>query len=84
MHGDLVQQSMQDTEVPGAEAPGNPAEPALCAQAGTEGTPDSTSIALLEGQLTWLCHIVAAIIRGPYMNSTGDSQVPCPDLTALT
>ena len=48
---------------------------AACMQAGTEGTADSTSIALLEGQLTWLCHIVAAIIRGPYMNSTGDSQV---------
>ena len=43
-------------------------------QAGTEGAADSTSITLLEGQLTWLCHIVAAIIRGPYMNSTGDSQ----------
>ena len=47
-------------------------------QAGTEGVADSASIALLEGQLTWLCHIVAAIIRGPYMNSTGDSQVPIP------
>ncbi|CAK0751589.1 hypothetical protein CVIRNUC_002079 [Coccomyxa viridis] len=47
---------------------------AAYSKAGSEGTPDSTSIALLEGQLTWLCHIVAAIIRGPYMNSTGDSQ----------
>ena len=46
----------------------------VCAQAGTEGAADSASITLLEGQLTWLCHIVAAIIRGPYMNSTGDSQ----------
>lgn len=49
-------------------------------QAGTEGTADSASIALLEGQLTWLCHIVAAIIRGPYMNSAGDSQA-CTSLS---
>ncbi|CAL5227709.1 g10719 [Coccomyxa viridis] len=47
---------------------------AAYSKAGTEGAADSASITLLEGQLTWLCHIVAAIIRGPYMNSTGDSQ----------
>ena len=30
--------------------------------------------ALLEGQLTWLCHMVGAIIRGKLSLSTGDSQ----------
>jgi hypothetical protein len=44
-------------------------------QAGTAGTPDAASIALLEGQLTWLTHIVGSIIRGRLNQSTVDSQV---------
>ena len=43
-------------------------------------TGDSRSIALLEGQLTWLVHIVGAIIRGRLSSSSAESQVraPCP------
>ena len=33
------------------------------------------SIALLEGRLTWLVHIVGAIIRGRLSSSSAESQV---------
>lgn len=44
-------------------------------QAGTEGTADGGSIALLEGQLTWLTHIIGAILRGRLNQSALDTQV---------
>ncbi len=37
---------------------------------------DSTSVALLEGQLTWLTHIIGAILRGRLNQSSIDTQVP--------
>ncbi|CAL8462392.1 g1925 [Coccomyxa elongata] len=43
-------------------------------KAGTEGTVDSTSVALLEGQLTWLTHIIGAILRGRLNQSSIDTQ----------
>ena len=33
------------------------------------------AIALLEGQLTWLVHIVGAIIKGRLSSSSAESQV---------
>ena len=39
------------------------------------GAGDGSSIALLEGRLTWLVHIVGAIIRGRLSSSSAESQV---------
>ena len=39
---------------------------------------DSRSVALLEGQLTWLVHIVGAIIRGRLSSSSAETQVRAP------
>ena len=52
----------------------------LCAraQASSSGGVDGQSVALLEGQLTWLVHIVGAILRGRLNQSSADTQVrPC-------
>ena len=48
-------------------------EPVCGVQASTT-VPDAASIALLEGQLTWLTHIVGAILRGRLNQSSVDTQ----------
>jgi hypothetical protein len=36
---------------------------------------DPTEIAVLEGQLTWLVHIISAILKGRVASSTAECQV---------
>ena len=49
---------------------------------------DGRALALLEGQLTWLVHIVGAIIKGRLSSSSAESQArrhdpACDQMTVL-
>ncbi|KAL4534670.1 hypothetical protein Ndes2526A_g05549 [Nannochloris sp. 'desiccata'] len=48
-------------------------DPLLAQYQGSNGVADARSLEIVEGQLTWLVHIVGAVIRGR-MNSSGADQ----------
>lgn len=48
------------------------------------GKVEAQALAVMEGQLTWLVHLVGAIIRGRLSSSSAESQVNLNSRTAAT